>query len=172
MKIRVFFLIISIIGLGAGIMRYFMLAAQNTTPFHIHAGFEVFVDGKKQDYSSSKYMEIEPCTKEHEAVEENDQLEKVHLHDGVGDVVHVHRRNATWSDLFQNIQVTFSLHKPIVGWVNGKKVSDIMRTSIHAYDSVIIIVGDDTGVDVSKYVSPDYIHEIEAKGETCGNGVS
>ncbi len=69
---------------------------------HLHAGFQVYVDGVKQDFSDYQYMEIQPCgiTDYGEKTPEEQQLEKAHLHDGVGDVVHVHRAGATWGGPF------------------------------------------------------------------------
>src|SRR5579859_6797962 len=107
---------------------------------HFHAGFQVYVDGKLQDYSDQKYMSLLPCGKAYNepALE---QAEKAHLHNQVGDVVHVHRIDATWGDLFTNMRISFDKAKPIVGYVNGKEVKDILQQPIHPFDRVIILIG-------------------------------
>src|ERR1700730_17097255 len=71
-------------------------------PVHFHAGFQVYVDDKLQDFSDFKYMHEAPCTVNGKPLTNNhvdEQIEKAHLHDQIGDVVHVHRLGATWSDL-------------------------------------------------------------------------
>lgn len=137
---------------------------------HIHAGFTVYMDGVKQDFSDFKYMNIEPCT-EHadKKTKENDQIEKAHLHENVGDVVHVHRSGAVWGDLFHNLNVTFPPGKPVVGFIGGEKFDNILTLPIHENDSVIIISGKSDGIDTSSYVSVDHIKEVESKSELCGN---
>jgi len=71
--------------------------------------------------------------------------------------------------LFKNIKFTFSEGKPITGYINGKQVDNIPSSLIKPYDSVIIIVGDSSGIDLTKYVSVDHIKEVEKKSESCGN---
>lgn len=136
---------------------------------HYHAGFLVYIDGKLQDFSDTKYMDIEPCKIASEKKEHgNDQREKAHLHDGIGDVVHVQREGAVWSDLFKNIEYSFPKSKQIQGFINGLPVEDILAHPINAYDSVIIVVGDSKNIDINHYVSKEHIKEIEKKSETCG----
>ena len=52
-------------------------------------------------------MHIEPCRDEEHEKEKKDakeiQLEKAHLHDMIGDVVHVHYKGTRWKDLFANL---------------------------------------------------------------------
>lgn len=134
---------------------------------HYHAGFIVYVDGKKQDFSDIKYMDIEPCNAPGHEVKEDDQVEKAHLHDGVGDVVHVHRDNAKWKDLFTNI--AYKLPDDIQGYVDGAAVENILSKPITPYESVLIVAGDAKGIDLTASVSADYIREIEKKSETCGS---
>ncbi len=70
---------------------------------HFHAGFQVYVDDKLQDFSDNKYMDETPCTKNGKPlpdVKVDDQLEKAHMHDHKGYIVHVHRKGSNWSDLF------------------------------------------------------------------------
>ncbi len=142
-----------------------------TSEVHYHAGFLVYVDGVKQDFSDFKYMELEPCTDHKDAHKEDEQKEKAHLHDGIGDVVHVHRANAVWGDLFQNIGYTFPANKTIIGYQNGQRIErieNILEKPIMPNDSLIIAVGD---FDIGALRSPvtlDHIKEVESKSETCG----
>lgn len=137
---------------------------------HFHAGFQVYIDGTLQDYSDQKYMSLLPCGKVY-ADPALEQAEKAHLHDQIGDVVHVHRSGATWGDLFHNMRVSFDPKKPILGYVNGKPLSNILQQPIHPYDIAIILVGTHGNVqDYLKHqVTIAQIMKIE-KGsyEDCG----
>ncbi len=139
---------------------------------HFHAGFQVYIDEKLQDFSGAKYMKEDPCTidnNSHKVVDE--QLEKAHLHDRVGNVVHMHRNNVFWSDFFTNIKYTFPPGKEISSFVNGDEVNEIINTKINPYDSVVIIVGEsvDTNELLEKAVTRDQIIKEEKKSESCGS---
>lgn len=123
---------------------------------HYHAGFVVYVDGVKQDYSGYQYMNYTPCS-EHEEKKspEEEQVEKAHLHEGVGDVVHVHRSGAVWGDLFNNIGVELA------------EQPEILSQKIEPNSSVVITIGNK--VDSPEYVTQERIKEVEAKSELCGS---
>src|SRR3989344_6791336 len=106
---------------------FFILQKQNQKEkeIHYHAGFQVYFDGKLQDFSGAKYMTVNPCGEE-ENGQENEQLEKAHHHDGVGDVVHVETEGAKWLDLFKNIRFNSDSSNPVEGYVNGKRVGNIL----------------------------------------------
>ncbi len=137
---------------------------------HFHAGFQVYVDGKLQDYSDQKYMSLLPCGKTYTDLA-LEQAEKAHLHSQVGDIVHVHRMGATWGDLFKNMRVSFPKSKVILGYTHGKKILNILQQPIYPYDRVIILIG--THKDIKTYlpqqVTISHILKIE-KGsfEDCG----
>jgi len=86
-----------------------------TTPqkIHYHAGFVLFVNDKKIDFSKARYMSVSPCTLH--ATEDDSpeaiQHDKAHLHDYVGDVVHVERTGGKWKDLFINISYQINWSK-------------------------------------------------------------
>jgi hypothetical protein len=145
------------------------IASQSTSAkIHYHAGFLVYVDGILQDFSGEKYMNIDFCATPHKTETAQDiQIGKAHLHDHVGDVVHVHRSGATWADLFKNISYTFPAGKPIAGYINGHSVSDILNRPIKPYDSVIITVGNSASVDLTKTVSKGHIEDVEKHSEAC-----
>ncbi|HUQ85110.1 MAG TPA: hypothetical protein VM077_02195 [Candidatus Limnocylindrales bacterium] len=141
-------------------------------PVHFHAGFQLYIDGKLQDFSGAKYMKEDPCTvddSEHGIMDE--QLEKAHLHDRTGIVVHSHRKNVLWSDLFTNIKYKIPNDKEIKSFVNGKEVKEILNNEINPYDSVVIILGDDKKVQelLKKAVTKDQIIKEEKKSESCGS---
>ena len=132
---------------------------------HYHAGFQVYADGKLQDFSDAKFMHIMPCGEgEHK---EDENLEKAHLHDGVGDVVHVHRENVFWRDLFKNLNFKIDQSKPLESYVNGKKVEDILDYPIKSYDSVVIFIGKSDKNLLKNAVTKEKIVEVEKKSEGC-----
>ena len=116
---------------------------------HYHAGFQVYKDGKKQEFSNIKYMNIQPCTENEKEYREDEQIEKAHLHDLDGDVVHVEAEGAKWKDLFTNIHFSFDSSKPLLGYVNGKKVDSILNYPIRAEDSVVIFSGKNPNVETA-----------------------
>lgn len=141
------------ISVGIG---YYLYSPKEFEYIHYHAGFRVYIDGVLQDYSDYKYMNFVPCS-EHDVKKSpaEEQIEKAHLHDGVGDVVHMHRSGAKWGDLFKNIGVTLPTDLPI------------LNTPIEPNSSVVIVVG--TPVDNPEKVSLEHIKEVEAKSELCGD---
>ena len=165
MKKRILrFFIIAALLLTAG----FMILRPKPKAVHYHAGFLVYVDGVHQDFSDTKYDKIEPCTTSGIKPQENAQLDKAHLHDNVGDVVHVEHTGAVWGDLFKNIHFAFKNDEPLRGFINGKEIPDILSYPIKAYDSVIFVVGSDSGIDFTKAVTKTHIVDVEKKGESCG----
>lgn len=133
---------------------------------HYHAGFLVFVDGVKQDFSELKYMKIEPCGTE---AKEDEQLEKAHLHDGVGDVVHVHRSGSKWNDLFKNIDFPIDSSKISEAYLNGNKIGNPLDLAIKPYDNLTLVFGA-TDKDFSKeFVTKEHIQEVEERSENCGS---
>jgi len=135
---------------------------------HYHAGFLVYVDGVLADFSNIDYMNVDYCSNPHKTETQAEiQIGKAHLHDNVGDVVHVHRPGAVWGDLFTNIRYTFPAGKPLMGYINGQSAPDILIRPIRPYDSVIFVVGDGTNVDLTKTVSKTHMMDIEKHSEGC-----
>ncbi|HYD35112.1 MAG TPA: hypothetical protein VD999_03535 [Vitreimonas sp.] len=138
---------------------------------HYHAGFQVYVDDVKQDYSDWKYMNFTPCGDHQEKqTPEEEQQEKAHLHDGNGDVVHVHRPGATWGDLFKNIGVTLDANKEVVAYSGDQKITDILTKPIEANQSIVIVVGAQEKANeyLPNRVTLERIAEVEKKSELCG----
>jgi hypothetical protein len=139
-------------------------------PVHIHAGFQVYKDESLQDFSDFKYMHEMPCTVDGKPIEGahiDEQLEKAHLHDENGDVVHVHRKGALWRDLFTNIK--YPISEDAVAYSNGKKVENILDKEIAAFESVVFFEGKHTKDQelLKKAVTKERITEIENSSEYC-----
>lgn len=162
--LRVVFVILAV-GLGA-------FAYSKAEPeVHYHAAFQVYVDGAVVDFSATQYMHVEPCGLEDEEEEETPehvQLEKAHLHDGVGDVVHVHREGAVWADLFLNVGYVFA--EPVAGYVNGSRVDSILTYPIEEHDRVLILSNTavaDIRTLFDDVPSVERIKAVENAGESC-----
>jgi len=142
--------------------------AQTGQPDHYHAGFIVYVDGVKQDFSDSRYMQTEAC---HLNVHENDnQISKAHLHNNIGDVAHIHVAGTIWRTLFSNLGLNFANLPSVSGYRNGKRVDNILDEPILGNDSIIIVVGSKTGIDLNQYVSQQRIAQVSALQESvCGD---
>lgn len=135
---------------------------------HYHAGFVVFYNNKKIDFSDNIYMNVKPCTTgEEEEVEEDEQLEKAHLHDNVGDVVHIEATDAHWEDLFTNIHYAIDYSKT-TAFVNGKKIGNFQNQPIHPYDSLVLFIGTVDKDQLKEAVQKKYIMEKEKKSDDCG----
>lgn len=139
---------------------------------HHHAGFKVYIDDQLQDYTDFQYMSLSPCSVEkQDLTAEELQMEKAHLHDQVGDVVHVHTSGATWGDLFKNLNVVFDKDKEIVTYDSRETISDILESEIQPYQSIVIVVGDQS--KTSEYqqllVMREHIEEVEQRSELCSS---
>lgn len=141
---------------------------------HYHAGFQVYVDGELMDFSENVYMHESPCTVDGEPIEnahEDEQTEKAHLHDHTGDVVHVHREDATWGDLFTNIKYDFPASQAITVFAHGKEIENLKEYPIIPNDSIVILIGEYENPEeyVENAVTQEKIKEVEQKSETCSS---
>ncbi len=168
--------LIFIIGLGSVILLIlasFLIIGRNKDEIvHYHAGFAVFTNNKQADFSDFKYMIIKPCNldkDEEKESDEDDQIEKAHLHDQIGDVVHIERKNAKWSDLFTNLKYDIN-YQEVVAYLNSKKTTDFENLIIQPYDSLVILIGkNDSKKALAKAVKKSHIEETEKRSENCGS---
>lgn len=87
--------------------------ATNPDPNHTHADFAIWVRNEKIDLSSDKYMSHSPDAAEtldetaHQ--DEHDALnEYLHLHDGVGTVVHRHKPGLSFGEFLGSLGFTLT----------------------------------------------------------------
>ncbi|MEO6508735.1 MAG: hypothetical protein ABIO02_02170 [Patescibacteria group bacterium] len=133
---------------------------------HFHSGFQIYIDGKLQDYKDAKYMSLVPCNNDDHQVETTD---KVHLHDGVGSVVHVHQSNVIWNDLFRYLKLDISKIDPVEAYVNGIKINSIAEEEIQPYDSLVLLLGKHEKINtyLDAALTKEYIHDAETKSGLC-----
>ncbi len=72
--------------------------AQPTPEYHVHADFKVYVEGQGVDFSLDKYQSVEG--------QEKDLW--THLHDGNGNLIHVHRQGVTLGQFFKSLGITLT----------------------------------------------------------------
>lgn len=78
-------------------MRYLLVRSPET---HYHANFAVYINDEREDFSEFTYFEeVAACTS---AYADNPKG-RVHMHDQVGDVIHVHDKRVTYGAFFENI---------------------------------------------------------------------
>ncbi len=100
--------------------------AQSSQLFHAHFDLKVILNGKPLDLSLAKYqstdkIELDPS---------------VHLHDGNGKVVHLHKAEIRLRDFFSSIKVT--IPENVEAYVNGKRMEKILDYMPHDLDQIII----------------------------------
>ena len=169
MSKKLFFIIpIFIILIGIGIFFNKKLLIPKKT--HYHAGFVVFHNNKKVDFSDLKYMFLEPCAlnSKREDPPAIIQIQKAHLHDNVGDLIHIERTGATWQDLFTNIHYKID-YTNATGYINGKRVSEFKQQTIRPFDSLVVFIGNNQTTLLSQAVTKDYMIKMAKKSTNCGD---
>lgn len=142
-----------------------------TTPekVHYHAGFVVFQNDKKIDFSDFKYMRVKPCDEEknHKDTPEDIQAEKAHLHDLVGDVVHIEAAGAYWKDLFTNIKYPIDYSKT-TSYLNGTSTPNFQNRKINPDDSLVVLIGENANNHTQDAVGKEYIEKKAKESVDCG----
>lgn len=150
------------------------LAEQTKAPeieeVHYHAGFEIYENNQLKHFSDLAHMDIKPCGPDTE-VQEHLETE-VHLHDGVGNVVHIHGGEATWGMLLEKLGIDLAT-SPSAVYLQGRPIDDEFKNRIISpYDQAVIVINSpwphNVLIDESlQRITTDFIKEIEEKGESC-----
>lgn len=128
----------------------FMLVERNET--HYHANFALYVNGTRDSFEDfSFYEEIAACSDSKDS-----PRGRVHMHDRIPHVVHVHDRAVTWGNFFENL--SYSLNRKVLKTddgvfvdgvddkkltfvLNGKSVSDVANLVIQSEDVLLVEYG-------------------------------
>ena len=168
-------LIIGLIVMAAalGVLYWRVRPQSKETAIHYHGGFVVFKGGQKVDFSGDQYMHIAPCTtKETAQTPAEIQLDKAHLHDNVGDVVHIHEPGAVWGDLFTNLKYLVEPAASTSAYLNGVKAENITLQPIKPYYSLVLLIGaqyQPPEYYLNQAVIKDHILKVEQTSENCGS---
>lgn len=149
---KLFFLLIAAFVFGAfsAFWARFVLIEEDST--HYHANFALFVNGERDKFDNfTFYEEVAACNGD--AL--NNPHTRVHMHDSINHVVHVHDRGATWGAFFANLGYT--LGNKIIATnegvyvdgqagelnfrLNGEAISSIANTVISSEDVLLIDFG-------------------------------
>ena len=131
---------------------------------HFHANFALYVDGEQELFDRGIfYEEVASC-----GSGADDPKTRVHLHDYVPDVVHVHDASATWGNFFENLGFTLGnniLYENAGTHVsgqtgelsfilNGQPVQSIANKTIQSEDALLISFGNESAEELtSRYES-------------------
>lgn len=151
---------------------------------HYHANFAVFIDEKKLDFSHEKYMHVKPCTGE--VNREGHFGDRVHLHDQVGDVAHIHDSGVVWGELimylglevnqefimFENTKYPINKGKELVYYINGRKVNDFQTSEISNNDTLIVIIGNRLLSDEEDNRYAQFLGRVSNRSEEMNNSGS
>jgi hypothetical protein len=119
---------------------------------HHHANFAIFVNGEREQFESfTYYEEVQACSDEYSG----SPLSRVHMHDYVSNVVHVHDQAVTWGNFFENIGFSvgdsvletadevFVDDQPeeLVYLLNGERVGSVANRVINSEDVLLVHYG-------------------------------
>src|SRR5438552_3152496 len=91
--------IVAIVLIAGAILVYAVMPpsiAKNPDPNHTHADFAMWMNGRKWNFSAAKYM----------STTGHDLDEYMHMHDGNGHVVHMHKPGLPLSEFFTSLKFT------------------------------------------------------------------
>ncbi|HJQ09098.1 MAG TPA: hypothetical protein VJ836_06480 [Candidatus Saccharimonadales bacterium] len=129
---------------------------------HYHANFALYINGERETFEGPGYYEevSGSCA----AGKDITPPQRVHMHDNVSDVVHVHDYAATWGHFFQNLRWSVGrdyIKTPTEMYVadeenkvafllNGRPMDDISNETIQSGDRLLIDFGTTSEVTLQK----------------------
>lgn len=122
---------------------------------HYHANFALYVDGQRQEFDNfTFYEEVQSCGSD----EVNNPRTRVHMHDNINYVVHVHDNAATWGHFFANLGYTLGNNviktdeavladgengNELTFILNGEEVEAVSNMTIRSEDVLLVNYGQD-----------------------------
>lgn len=141
-----------------GLVRFAVLKPQST---HYHADFAVYINGEREQFDNFNfYEEVTQCSASgDDATPEG----RVHMHDNVNSIVHVHDELVTWSHFFSSLDWGLT-NVSLTTWgdvfdstgedadmkfvQNGEIVDTLANDVIGHQDKVVISYGDVTDEEI------------------------
>lgn len=122
---------------------------------HYHANFALYINGQRDDFASQTfYEETQACS-----ADEVGPKARVHMHDQIRHVVHVHDEGSTWGHLFANLGYGINARSvqtdkgvfvdgqddnELSFMLNGQPMNNIANEVIRSEDVLLINYGRDT----------------------------
>ncbi|MDN5275864.1 MAG: hypothetical protein JWN33_513 [Candidatus Saccharibacteria bacterium] len=154
-----------LIGLVLGLILFaaFRFFTYDPHSVHYHANFGIFINGERQVFKGIKYFEetgATSCTLD----EAKTPAQRAHMHDNVGDTIHVHDGAVTWNNFFENIGwniSTSSIRNDTTLYVadgthqisfllNGQKIRSLDDRIINSADDLLVSYGSATEDELQK----------------------
>ncbi|MEI7709163.1 MAG: hypothetical protein WCI76_00445 [bacterium] len=172
--------------LGVVLLVAWQLVNFKSTKVHYHANFALYVNGTREMFKDDNYYE---GTSNCYADDTNEPKERVHMHDNVNGLVHVHAPAVTWGHFFANIGwnlgsnylqtrdrlLMASSYQPLKFWLNGKEVSNPAGRVIGDQDRLLVSYGAADAATLSKQFSTVEDTAIQADNTkdpaSCRGGV-
>lgn len=139
--------------LGAVWLVALRFATYTNPNVHYHANFALYVNGQRDMFDNfTFYEEVQSCGSD----EVNNPRTRVHLHDRINHVTHVHDPAATWGHLFANLGYTLGDDvlktddgvfingqddQKLTFILNGKEVDGVANRTIRSEDALLISFG-------------------------------
>jgi protein-disulfide isomerase len=125
--------------------------------YHGHFDLKIILSGKVVDLAQKKYQ----------STDGNDLNEWIHMHDGNGEIVHVHKKGMKLADLFNSLKIGFNNEcftldtgvkyctgngKTLKMFVNGKENKDFDNYIPADLDRILITYGSEEGTVLQKQI--------------------
>ncbi len=158
-------LIGSLVGSG-----YFVSTFRGSQEVHYHAGFQMYDKGELLDFSGPEFMYLGECGAMGHSFET--VRDRIHLHERIGDVAHIHDDGVTWRNLFESLNREDLIKN--LDWVivEGSVVDDeeVLDRVIDSYERVVFVTNQ-SEIDAAKLwegmISEEYIREVEEASLNC-----
>lgn len=135
------------------------------SPPHYHANLAIMMDGQRLDLAGPQYMHESACAGGSRA----QPAERVHLHAGNPDVVHVHDEGVTWGHLMANLGfgigdayfatddgrlLTDRGDTTLTFVLNSDTIGSVYNTTIRSGDRLLISYGSESSTAVIREQFP------------------
>ena len=107
--------------------------------YHTHFDIKIVANGSGLDLSQDKYQSKEGAELDPD----------IHLHDGNGKVVHIHKEGVTLGELLDSLKLTSTGRL----FVNGKEVSGLRSYAPQDLDKVLIVTGTMTDTQIKNQMN-------------------
>lgn len=153
-------LIVGVVGIIA-----VRVATIKDTHVHYHANFGLYINGQREEFKNfTYYEEVSSCG----GNDLDNPKIRVHMHDNINYVVHVHDHAATWGAFFANLGYTLgdSLVKTDAGvfidgqddkklsfLLNGQPITAVADRTISDDDALLVSYGSEGSTGLKKQYS-------------------